>query len=68
MLSTPSVWFEMMALPFSDLLHYLKGLPSDMGKKHDKTRQKDDSKEGGGCHRLEINMVEHDRVKRGGLA
>ena len=37
-------------------------------EKHDKSRQRDDRKEGGRCHRVEINMVEHDRVKRGGLA
>lgn len=37
-------------------------------KKHDKSWQKDDGKEGGRCHRVEINMVELDRVKRGVLA
>lgn len=39
-----------------------------MRRKYDKSWEKDDSKEGGRCHRVEINMVEHDSVKRGGLA
>ena len=37
-------------------------------KKHSMSWQWDDTKDGGRCPRLEINIVEHDRVKRWALA
>lgn len=37
-------------------------------RKHGIPQQWDDNKEGGRCHRVEINTLEHDRMKRGELA